>query len=66
MLKAVRGTCQVFTDKEKGKLARRATEHGITSTIRYFTKIEGAKVKTNNVLFQPVLYMDGKLSSFSK
>ena len=45
MLKAVHGTCQVFTDKVKAELARKATEHGITSTICYFTKTEGAKSK---------------------
>ena len=62
MLKTVRGTYQINTDKEKAKLARRAAEQGITSTIRYFTKIEGLKVKTNDVRFLQVLYMDGKLS----
>ena len=50
MLKAVCGTYQVFPDKEKAELARRAAEHGIISTIHYFTKIEGQKAKTNNVL----------------
>ena len=40
--KAVRGTYQIFSDKEKAELARRAAEQGITSTIRYFTKNEGA------------------------
>ena len=36
MLKAVLGTYQVFTEKEKAEVARRAAEHRITSTIRYF------------------------------
>ena len=65
MLKAVHRTYLVFTDKEKAELARRAAEHGITLTICYFTKITrgGKKVKTNNVLFLPVLYMDGKLGT---
>ena len=45
MLTAVHGTYQVFTDKVKAELARRAAEHGITSIIRHFTKIEGAKSK---------------------
>ena len=51
MLKAVHGIYQVFTDKEKAELVRRAAEHGITSTICYFTKFTrgGNKVKTNNV-----------------
>ena len=65
MPKAVCGTYKVFTDKEKAELATRVTEHGIISIIHYFTKIGGQKVKTNNVLFLPVLYyMDGKLSGF--
>ena len=45
MLKAVHGTYQVFSDKVKAELARRATEHGITLTICYFIKTEGAKSK---------------------
>ena len=65
MLKAVHGIYQVFTDKEKAELVRRAAEHGITPTICYFTKFTrgGKKVKTNNVLFLSVLYMDGKLGT---
>ena len=64
MLKAVRGTHQAFTDKEKAELARRVTEDGIISAIHYFTKVEGQKAKTNNVPYLPVLYMDGKVSIF--
>ena len=41
----MRGTYQVFTDKEKVELARRAAKRRITSTVRYFTKIEGAESK---------------------
>ena len=45
MPKAVCGAYNVFTDKEKAELATRVTEHGIISTIHYFTKIGGAKSK---------------------
>ena len=55
MPKAVCGTHKVFTDKQKVELATRVTEHGIISTIHYFTKIGGQKVKSNNILFLPVL-----------
>ena len=55
MIKAVCGTYKVFTDIEKDELATRVTEHGIISTIHYFTKIGGQKAKTNNILFLPVL-----------
>ena len=65
MIKAVCGIYQVFTDKEKAELARRAAEHRITSTICYtLPRLRGQKVKTNNVVFLPVLYMDEKLSIF--
>ena len=65
MLKAVRGTYQTFTDKEKAELTRKAAERGIISIIQYFTKTDGQKTKTNNVLFLPVLYyMNGKVSVF--
>ena len=43
MPKAVCGTYKVFTDKEKAELTTRVTEHGIISTIHYFTKIGGQK-----------------------
>ena len=52
-LKTVRGTYQIFTDKEKVELARRAAEQGITSTIRYFTKIEGTKGKDQRRTISP-------------
>ena len=55
MPKAVCGTYKVFTDKENAELATTVTEHGIISTIHYFTKIGGHKAKTNNILFLPVL-----------
>ena len=65
MLKAVHGTYQTFTDKQKAELTRKAAECGIISIIQYFTKTDGQKTKTNNVLFLPVLYyMDGKVSVF--
>ena len=54
MLKAVRGTYQTFTDKEKAELTKKAAECGIISIIQYFTKTDGQKTKTNNVLFLPV------------
>ena len=33
MLKAVHGTCHVFTDKAKAELGRIAAKHNITSTM---------------------------------
>ena len=49
-------TMQVFTDKEKVGLARRVTEHGIISTIHYFTKIEGQKARANCTITASTLH----------
>ena len=51
MPKAVCGTYKVFTDKQKDELATRVTEHGIISTIHYFTKIGGQKQKLTTYYF---------------
>ena len=36
-----RGSYQFFTPKERAELGKRAAECGMTSTIRYFTKVDG-------------------------
>ena len=36
----VHGTYQIFSDKEKAELVKKATQQGIASTICYFAKIE--------------------------
>ena len=34
-----RGSYDNFTPEEKARIAKRASEHGVTATIRYFSKV---------------------------
>ena len=45
-----RGTYERFTAEEKAKIGRRATEHGVTASVRYFSKVfPGRSLKESSV-----------------
>ena len=47
-----RGSYDNFTPEEKARIAKRASEHGVTAAIRYFSKVHPS-LKESSVWFWP-------------